>query len=141
MDAKSRRALIKSLKDGRHHFHTILPAEAGLYYCKRIGIKISKLFKVPKQVVLSPSEERLVAMILGNLPKLAKKAEEEWYGYHGDPSLPEEVATPHIWISRDLQQKRGPKFWTFIVNHRESPDYGWHLEFEGMKFLDVWAGG
>ena len=31
--------------------------------------------------------------------------------------------------------------WSFVLNVKEGSDFAWHVEFEGDKHVDTWAGG
>jgi hypothetical protein len=147
MDAAERRSLAKSLKKGRYKWSMRLPAEAGMFYEKRVGFEISPLLWGKKgEPPLTAQETKLIDQILQHLPKLIRKAEKEWWAYHGDPDYAEHVSNPHVWISREDQsnEKRGK--WSFVVELRDDPEFGgyggyaWHLEFKGTRFVEIWAG-
>jgi hypothetical protein len=46
------------------------------------------------------------------------------------------VKNPHIWIRDDRET---PQEWTLVVERDDSLDFGWHIEFEGSKFRELWA--
>jgi hypothetical protein len=140
MDAAQRKALAKSLKQGRYKWSMRLPTEAGTFYDKRIGFEITPLLWGKKgEPPLTARETKLVGKILEHLPKLIRKAEKEWWAYHGDPDFAQNVSKPHIWISREDQAGENPGKWSFVVELRES-SYAWHLEFKGTRFQQIWAG-
>src|SRR5688572_813549 len=93
LDAGGRKALAKSLKKGRYKWSMRLPADAGTFYEKRIGFEISPLLCGKKgEPPLAAHEVKLIEQILEHLPKLVRKAEKEWWAYHGDPDFAQNVS-------------------------------------------------
>ncbi|QDT14030.1 hypothetical protein [Alienimonas californiensis] len=55
------------------------------------------------------------------------------------------IEDPHLWIEREFVQEavaegRLPERWTFVIGRAGWPDFGYHLEFEGTTFDELWAG-
>ena len=87
-----------------------------------------------------PEEVGLIDTILGNLPMLLAECERRFNEFNAKwPHVRDEVTNPHVWIARSRLWGLGSGYWSFVVEHRES-DYGWHLEFDGLDFVDMWGG-
>jgi hypothetical protein len=147
MDAGERKSLAQLLKKGRYKWRMRLPAEAGTFCGRRISLEISPLLWGKRgEPPLTSREIRLVEQILEHLPRLVRKAEREWWGYRGDPDFPQTVKNPRIWIRREDQAGDKKGEWAFVIEQRNDPErggfagYGWHVEFKGMRFLEIWAG-
>lgn len=87
------------------------------------------------------TETALVRLVLAGLPDLLPLLEREYREYNADhPDVIERVHEPHIWLSRDFLEEIGPGFWTFGVGIADAPDWGIHLEFDGLQFRRIWSG-
>ncbi len=140
MNAAKRKLLAATLTQGRYKWHKLLPAEAGTFHGKRIGISISPLsLKTKDDPPLTRKEVHLIEEILKHLPKLISRAEKAWWSYHGDPEYLDNLAAPHVWLDRQDQQSGQKRKWTFVVEQRNS-GYAWHIEFSGIRFKTIWAG-
>jgi hypothetical protein len=65
---------------------------------------------------------------------------DQW-GREWAAEFPEELGTvfgnPKLWLSADVEDERE---WTLVVERSDWPDFGWHLEFHGVEFRELWAG-
>jgi hypothetical protein len=52
----------------------------------------------------------------------------------------EGTSHPTVWICRETQEGQGEDRWSFVVELKTAPDFGTHLEFRGLEFLELWAG-
>jgi hypothetical protein len=78
--------------------------------------------------------------ILAALPEVLPIAEEEWEDFADNDTDEPRRLEPHIWIFRKSLKKTMKALpWTFVVNLRGT-DYGWHIEFKGTRFVEIWAG-
>ena len=50
------------------------------------------------------------------------------------------IVNPHIWISRDIVTQDGANRWAMVLGVDANPDFGWHIEFDGLTALEIWAG-
>jgi hypothetical protein len=83
----------------------------------------------------------LVRLVLGGLPDVLAKAEWQYRQYNADaPDMIERAERPHVWLSRDLLAAEGPMHWAFVVGIADAPDWGIHVEFEGLEFRRIWSG-
>jgi hypothetical protein len=113
------------------------------FFAKPVGVKLDTR-PVPEEYPPTPPEAaeiELLRFILSGLEKLLAVAERQYNEYNIDlPELLEKVHDPHVWISREWLEKDGPGRWTFVVGIADAPDWGIHLEFRELEFLEVWSG-
>ncbi len=50
------------------------------------------------------------------------------------------IVNPHIWISREIMARDGENRWAMVLGVDVNPDFGWHIEFDGLTALEIWAG-
>ncbi|MCA9117250.1 MAG: hypothetical protein KDA79_19405 [Planctomycetaceae bacterium] len=93
---------------------------------------------------ISDEEARLADTILNGLESCIAESERL---LENDPTIGHiranggaRVVNPHIWISREVMTEDGPDRWTMVLGLDINPDFGWHIEFEGLTALEVWAG-
>ena len=95
---------------------------------------------VPK---LNDQESTLIALIVENIDhcineSLTKLQDDESYQRLNDANA--RIVNPHVWISREMMHEEGMQRWTMVVGMDVNPDFGWHVEFDGLKCLEIWAG-
>ena len=76
------------------------------------------------------------------LPQILDEARKQFIKYTAkkDPEAGEQVREPHIWINRDeLEEEENPERWTFVIGREDSPDFGYHIEFDGLTCLEIWS--
>ncbi len=88
---------------------------------------------------ISARQAALVQQILSSLSALVQRVESELIQYHQsiDPEFQAHMERPHIWLSSEHDDGIS---WTFVVGIKENPDFGYHAEFEGTEFIELWAG-
>jgi hypothetical protein len=87
---------------------------------------------------ISTKQAALVSSLVPTLPSLLKKVEEVMIGYDKDePGFREFVRNPHVWLNSDDDDGVS---WTFVIERTDNPGFGYHLEFKGTKFVEIWAG-
>lgn len=80
-------------------------------------------------------------MILLQLRDVVREAEQHFENYNmTNPDAKGLVSEPHIWIARDAIEEHGPNRWAFVTGTKSAPDFGWHVEFDGTEFREIWAG-
>ncbi|MDA0767019.1 MAG: hypothetical protein O3A92_09375 [Verrucomicrobia bacterium] len=55
----------------------------------------------------------------------------------GDVAVAEVACRPKLWLPAEVENERE---WALVVERRDWPDFGWHLEFHGVEFREIWAG-
>jgi hypothetical protein len=55
-----------------------------------------------------------------------------------DGTAMQHVRAPHIWISTEFIGEGSS--WSFVVSRDDAPDFGCHLEFDGLRYLGISAG-
>ena len=88
------------------------------------------------------AELQLVRIVLEGWRPVLLRAETEFRAYNAphDPNAENIIREPHVWIDRECMTEEGQSRWTLVVGRRDAPDFGYHLEFEGTEFLEIWAG-
>lgn len=88
----------------------------------------------------SRAELSLASVIIQNLSTLlslcAERFSEDTRRYDG--TAVQHVRDPHIWISTEFIGEGS--LWSFVVSRDDAPDFGYHLEFDGLRYLGISAG-
>lgn len=138
MDAAEAGKLIKKLKLGPRGWSMTLPASAGQCFGQRIDVLCTGFRSRTVEPPLDKQEIELLTTILTHLPQLAARAEQAWEEYGGEGQLDESdrLSRPRIFINRT--KLTGP--WAMVIEIAGS-SFGWHVEFEGLQFKEIWAAG
>ncbi|HXC35307.1 MAG TPA: hypothetical protein VNV43_05490 [Candidatus Acidoferrales bacterium] len=93
----------------------------------------------PKDLpAVSVSQASLVHLIAPVLPMIIKRVEEAMVNYNDfDPDFRKYIRDPQVWLS---SKKDDGKTWAFVIELTNSPDFGYHTEFKGTNFVEIWAG-
>jgi hypothetical protein len=134
--------LLKGLRRGRYRWFIPIPRESASFYGNGVELVITSLhLGLKKEPPLSRAELTLASEILSRLPKLLRRCEREFHRCHGDPERIQNIANPHIWISRKYQtQADRREEWAFVVSQKGGGDYATHLDFKRFRFLGCWSG-
>ena len=92
---------------------------------------------------LNDQEFALVALIIENIEHCINESVAKLQGDESHQRLDEanaQITNPHVWISREMMQEEGMQRWTMVVGVDVNPDFGWHVEFDGLECLEIWAG-
>ena len=131
---------------------TILPKSSGLFLGKQIKVDLStRVIPTKPEILPAPHEyqKELLRKILPELSTILKKCKKEFLGYYeetcSEEFLTEHIDIPGISISIDQDEDYNPvpksdEEWSFIIEFKES-DIGHHLEYVGLEFKEIWAGG
>ena len=139
--------ILANLSEDEFGWQVTLPASMGRFFGHdvRLEIETRGVAEDGAPPRVSAEEITLASIILANLPGILADAEKQFTRYNAkrDPEAVEQIRDPHIWICRDdFEDSEGEVMerWTFVVGREDSPDYGYHIEFDGKKCLDIWAG-
>ncbi len=93
---------------------------------------------------ITAEESQLADMILNGLETVIAESERL---LEDDPAIEHlrgngdaVIVTPHIWISSETLMENGPTRWPMVLEIDVNPDFGWHIEFDGLTALEIWAG-
>lgn len=110
-------------------------------FAKEIHVQIDTRAVPDEPKVLpsvSVSQAALVRLITPALPAILKRVEEAMVKYNDhDPDFREFVRNPHVWL--DSEEDNGES-WTFVIERTDNPDFGYHAEFKGTNYVEIWAG-
>lgn len=108
---------------------------------KEISIQIHtrSVFDGSKVVpAVSASQAALVHLIAPALPVIIKRVEEAMVEYNDyDPDFRKFISDPHIWLNSETDDG---ETWAFVILRTDNPDFGYHTEFKGTNFVEIWAG-
>jgi hypothetical protein len=122
----------------------VLPPSLGTFFGHPVGIEIETLSDAdgPPPAV-NPDELGLAKAILARLPELLRIAEKRFADYTAgrEPLAHERVREPQVWILRDdFEDYAGLGRWTFVVGRSDWPNFAYHLVFDRLEFVKIWAG-
>ena len=118
------------------------PGGPHLLFGQEVGLKIDTRLVPNAPPVLRPisdSQATLVRAITSALPDLIQRVEEELikHSQKFDPKFQTYLRDPDVWLSSEHDDGVS---WTFVVERTDSPDFGYHAEFRGTQFAELWAG-
>ena len=121
----------------------VLPATFGTFFGHPVGIEIEPLSDGDGPPPVNPDELGLAKTILASLPEVLRNAEKRFADYTAgrEPLAHERVREPQVWILRDdFEDYAGLGRWTFVVGRSDTPHFAYHLVFDGLEFVKIWAG-
>ena len=140
------RLVAREVRDGRfkrdrwgHEWNAKLPEEAGTF----LGRPLDFCAEVGRPGLVGAGDVTatpLVRDILKALPEILATAEREFLASTRDDEdivVREVVCDPCIHLSADVEHELD---WSLVVHRADWPDFGWHLEFHGTEFREIWAG-
>jgi hypothetical protein len=87
---------------------------------------------------VSVSQAALVHMITPALPAILTRVEQAMVKYNDhNPDFRKYVRNPQVWLS---SEKDDGLTWTFVIERTDNHDFGYHTEFKGTNFIEIWAG-
>ena len=117
------------------------PGEVHKLFDQEVHVKIDTRTVPDDPEILPPvsvNQAELVRLITSNLNAILKQVHEVMLKYNDyDPDFAEFVEDPHVWL--DSERDNGES-WTFVIERSDSPDFGYHVEFIGTDFVEIWAG-
>ena len=131
-----------SLAPGDYGWTGQLPEEIHRLFGREIGVEIHTREVPDDPKVLPPvsqSQAALVGSIKISLPAILKRVEAEMVEYNQkfDPDFRGFIKRPHIWLR---SSKDDGMSWTFVIGRTYNPDFGYHAEFKGTEFVELWSG-
>jgi hypothetical protein len=84
-------------------------------------------------------QARMLRRILPALPELVRRAEAELIAYDDemkDPKFRQVLRTVDIWFPAKPDSEVD---WALVVERSDIPSFGYHVEFSGLEFREVWA--
>jgi hypothetical protein len=119
-----------------------LASKGGSFFGHPVALKIDTS---PSPVMGPPppptrAELSLASVIVQSLSTLLRLCEEKFSEdtRRYDGTAMQHVRAPHIWISTEFIGEGSS--WSFVVSRDDAPDFGYHLEFDGLRYLGISAG-
>lgn len=146
MDRRDVEQLFANLSEDEFGWQVAVPERFGRFLGKSIRIEFeTRAIEEDDDSPPKPSsqEKALATKILGSLAAILAEAEKQFTRYtaDSDPEAREQIRDPHIWICRDdFEDDEDMEHWTLVVGREDAPDFGYHIEFDGSRCLDIWGG-
>lgn len=136
---------LANLSKDEFGWQAMLPESLGRFLGKPVRLEIETCaLEGSSPPAVSREETALAKKILTHFAGILADAEKKFKRYTADdPDVKEQIRDPHVWICRDnFEDSEGEKmeYWTFVIGREDAPDFGYHIEFDGRKCLDIWAG-
>ena len=118
-------------------WRTKLPVSQGTFLGQVIDISID--CRSTKDTTPNEEDFSLIELVLSHLATILPATEAALDDYNTGAvfDYKELAINPTIWIP---EERDTPTEWSFVVERKDWPDFGWHIEFDGGKFLDIWSG-
>lgn len=88
---------------------------------------------------ISETQEALLDRLSPALPIVVKRVELALTKFHKkhEPNFLAKIDKPRIWLAKHNDDGIT---WAFITGRKDNKDFGYHAEFKGEKFVELWAG-
>jgi hypothetical protein len=90
---------------------------------------------------VSETQAQLVRRIQACLLRVLPIAQSALLMQHRDeaPEYPflQAMRDPYVWL--DSERDDGVS-WTLVVGRSDNPEFGYHVEFEGSRLIELWSG-
>jgi hypothetical protein len=87
---------------------------------------------------VSVSQAELVHKITPALSAILTQVEQAMVKYNNhDADFRQHIAHPQVWLN---SEKDDGLTWAFVIERTDNPDFGYHTEFKGTNFIEIWAG-
>ena len=144
LDTAAIAQLFDRLAADKYGWRATLPAEFGTFFGVQITIDFETrpLPAKGRPPKVNDGEKELARIILLNLDDVLQEAERRFEAFNTefDPDSTIQVSKPHIWISRGEAEEIQPNCWTLVIGAKGAPDFGCHIEFDGLDYREIWAG-
>jgi hypothetical protein len=130
------------LAAGEYGWSAAFPPGSPCLFGKEISLEIHTRMTPndpPTLPPISASQASLVDSIIPVLPSLVQRVEIELEAYSKEfnPEFQKVISHPHVWLNSENDDGLS---WTFVVERSDAPDFGYHAEFKGTEFVELWAG-
>ena len=141
-----------NFKEDDYGWVATLTESSGLFLGKQIKIDLStRVIPTKPEILPAPHtyQKELLKKILPELPTILQKCEKEFLGYYEGRCtkefLEEQIDFPKISLSVDQDEDYNPvpmdgEEWSFVIEFKES-GVGHHIDYIGLEFQEIWAGG
>jgi hypothetical protein len=131
-----------ALRPDGNGWTTTLASDTAQLYGKEVQLRIdTRLVRDDPETLppVSPTQGNLVRRVLPALSNLLTRVESALEAYHKDfePEFRDYLRNPHVWLDCEVDDGFS---WTFVVERTDNPDFGYHAEFRGTQFVELWAG-
>jgi hypothetical protein len=144
VDQQADSGVLATLRRHGTGWRGVLPTTYGTFFGHPVGIDIeTRSTRGGPPPAVSQEERDLAKTIIAGLPEVLRIAEKRFADYTAshEPLAHERVREPHVWILRDdFADYPGLGRWTFVVGRSDLPHYAYHLVFDGLEFVEIWAG-
>ena len=135
--------LMASLKPYPYGWTAEIPEDCGSLFGQTVTLEFETqpTPKADPAPAVNEQEQKLACTVLSDFKNVLATVASQFREYTSD-NLDEKKAarTPHVWISRDNMEQEGPTRWAFVIGREDAPDYGVHVEFAGLEYLETWGG-
>jgi hypothetical protein len=129
------------LRPGDYGWSGRFPGAARFIFGKEVRVQIDTRTVPDQRNVLPPvsaAQAALVQSITPALPAILRRVEEEMVAYNNhEPGFRSFLRDPQVWLSSEHDDGEA---WTFVIERTDNPDFGYHAEFKGTNFVEIWAG-
>ena len=143
MHADAIAQVLDDLKPTKYGWRAMLPAEFATFFGVNVAIVFStrSLPQRSRPPEVSEGEKALAGSILLDLIRVLQEAERNFEIFNIEvPEAMSLVSDPHISIYRSEAKESRPNAWELVVGVKGSPDFGFHVEFEGVEYRGIYAG-
>ena len=115
-----------------------VPPGFGVLFGQPLSIKVGR--HIDEGDSMADESLDLVRQILATLPEVLRLAAAalERYEKNDQPVLAC-LTRPYIWLGTENDDE-DKTLWTLVVERSDWPDFGYHIEFKGTDFVEIWAG-
>jgi hypothetical protein len=124
-----------------HGWVANVPTTRGVFqgHPVRITIATRVLAYEPKELPRPNGDQiRLATFLMENLGDVLFECAIRLRSYCGDLTFFTEMVSPELWISAE-EESDGPMSWTMVVERRGDEDDGYHIEFDGLQFVQIFS--
>jgi hypothetical protein len=141
MEFKAINKVFQSLEQTKWGWRAVVP---GVTFLERpLELRIDTRSVPTREPPPMPDEAELAlaSLVLLGLDGALAEGECPCREYHyGIKGAVERAHEPRVWLSREVLAKDGPGHWTLAIGIARVPDYGTHIEFQGLSCKGIWSG-
>jgi len=127
---------------GEYGWTAKLPTGSPRLFGREISLEIHTRTSPGESSTTPPITVSQAALVRSVVPALSLVVERvatelRLYNEKFDPKFEELICEPQVWLSAENDDGVA---WTFVVERTDNPDFGYHAEFRGTEFIELWAG-